>query len=88
VSGASPFHGATYLYSTPNDGLREIGVCHWREGVYAVGWWDDEARPPAFRRLAVAVPCSAVAEAVQRALDVWAHKRELDQWLDASGMEP
>jgi hypothetical protein len=39
---AQTFHGATFVWNTPNDGPRTIGVIRTPSAQYYVGWWNAD----------------------------------------------
>lgn len=39
---AQTFHGSTFIWNTPNDGPRTIGVIRTPSAQYYVGWWNAD----------------------------------------------
>lgn len=74
-AGRSEFYGTTYLYQTPNDGVRQIGVLHDLGNSYIVGWFNDGAK---VRVKSTSLPAGPDPKALQKALDIWAGRMHLD----------
>lgn len=68
---ADKFYGQTYLYPTPNDGEREIGVIHAGHESF-VGWYADDGRSE--RVLSTNLPISTSPRGLQNRLTAWAKK--------------
>lgn len=72
----SRFFGLTYIYPTPNDGPREIGVTRGMGDTWIVAWVKDSG---ATRRVKTHnLPVSTDPKALQNMLDSWACSRDLD----------
>ena len=64
------FYGKTYLYSTPNDGHRQLGVLQALGGVWIVGWVRDSN---AIKRLVTNhLPAGLEPADLQERLNAWA----------------
>ena len=73
------FHGATFVWNTPNDGPKTIGVIATASGQHYVGWW---AQDHVGVRLAThRLPVSADADVLQVMLEDYAEKRGLEAVL-------
>lgn len=69
------FYGATYMYPTPNDGWREIGVTTGLGTTWIVAWVADNGS-----RRRVKTPhlvCPNDPKELQRKLNAWASQRGL-----------
>jgi hypothetical protein len=71
----SQFHGLTYVYPTPNNGPREIGVTRGLGDVYIVAWINDRG---ATKRIKTPhLPPMTSASNLQAALDAYAADRRI-----------
>lgn len=73
------FHGKVYVYPTPHDGLRFIGVAKVSTDLYVVCFFTNVGRR---RRIYSSnLPVSGDADELQRKLDEWADQRGLKEVL-------
>ena len=69
------FRGRTYLYPTPNDGTREIGVCHGLGTTWIVAWVADNGSRKRVKTNRLSCPNDPGL--LQQMLDAWADERRL-----------
>jgi hypothetical protein len=72
------FQGATYLYPTPNDGKKEIGVVAGNDGEFVVGYIDGNG---VTKRINAAgkLPAAPTPGVLQDILDKWAQTHKLEK---------
>lgn len=69
------FRGQTYMYPTPNDGWREIGVTTGLGTTWIVGWVRDNGSRVRVKTSHLVSPFDP--DELQRKLDAWAIARGL-----------
>ena len=71
----SAFRGRTYLYQTPNDGPREIGVTHGLGTTWIVAWLKENGSRVRVKTHHLVSPNDP--DELQRKLDAWAAARSI-----------
>jgi len=81
IAKPQKFYGPSFLYPTPNDGVKAMGIVKSTRGFYFAGFVGNDGK---IHKVGSSnLPCSDVAEIAQFSLNEFAIKRSLERAPEA-----